>query len=124
MLVVNADALPKVPDHFRVLGGMLTYRFAVFFVPFSLKSHNCSRAIGSGELLVKGTTPIQLAVLEALLEHYPDKENARWLLSGFRLQYTGPRLPKFSKNLKSAELYKDVLLKKLHSEIELGKITL
>lgn len=41
---------------------------------------------------------------------------------GFSLQYTGPRLPRISKNLKTALDYPEVLSEKLEKEIKAGRV--
>ena len=73
-----------------------------------------------------GKTPVKVDVLKKYIATY-DKVLDRELLvtgfsEGFRLQYTGPRLSVFSKNLVSADNYKLETLAKLQKEINLGRI--
>lgn len=60
------------------------------------------------------------------LSNYSKQDDAKLLLDGFsygfHLQYSGPRIPMFSKNLKSAILNTSVLDKKLKDSADLGRI--
>ncbi|CAC5422578.1 unnamed protein product [Mytilus coruscus] len=73
-----------------------------------------------------GHTPIRIKCLEACLVSYPDKVVAAEILfgfsHGFRLQYTGPRIHSFSKNLISAEQNSDAVLHKLQDEVNRGRM--
>ena len=55
-----------------------------------------------------------------------DQHETEFLVSGFKngfsLQFSGPRIPLYSKNLKSAILHPDVLKEKLKKECSLGRI--
>ena len=73
-----------------------------------------------------GKTPVKVDVLKKYIATY-DKVLDRELLvtgfsEGFRLQYTGPRLSVFSKNLVSADNNRLETLAKLQKEINLGRI--
>lgn len=61
-------------------------------------------------------SPINLNQLQQNLKGYPDRAAAVELENGFRfgfpLHYTGSRLPKESKNLKSADDHPDIIRKK------------
>lgn len=74
-----------------------------------------------------GRTPIKVACLEKYLKYYPDSKTSLLLLDGFRngfsLQYSGPRTPFISKNLKSAELLKTETHSKLNKETTLGRMS-
>ena len=73
-----------------------------------------------------GRSPINLNELRKLLLEYPDKLNADILYdgfcTGFKINYTGPRTPLESKNLKSVFQNPELVVKKLQSEIDLGRI--
>lgn len=73
-----------------------------------------------------GKTPIIVDQLKILLDKYPNPKVAEELCSGFtygfRLQYVGPRDHVYSTNLISAEQHGEETLKKINSEIELGRI--
>ena len=79
-----------------------------------------------GRLWDLGHTPINLPVLKKYIELYHNQSEKDLLVSGFsegfRLQYTGPRLPLNSKNLFSAEKNKLDTLNKLQKEVELGRM--
>jgi hypothetical protein len=74
-----------------------------------------------------GKSPILLDTLDMYLSKYPDRISAgllkHGLYYGFRLQYTGPRISVFSKNLSSATDHESVLLEKIHSEVEAGRMS-
>lgn len=73
-----------------------------------------------------GHSPIKIDVLKKYLSQYDNKEDAVLLefgfTQGFRLQYTGPRLPIMSKNLTSAEIHKVETKAKLDKEIKMGRV--
>lgn len=73
-----------------------------------------------------GHTPLHVKQLVTLLKQYPAKEDAKVLvdgfLNGFRLNYSGPRFPIESKNLLSADQFKDETLEKLYQEVKLGRM--
>ena len=75
-----------------------------------------------------GVSPIQANSIRSHLSRYPDRLSAlalgEGLLKGFRLMYSGPRLPGNSKNLTSAHqhLHKHVLQDKIDKEVELRHI--
>ncbi len=72
------------------------------------------------------TTPIDASVFEELLRPHPNRHLAAYLTnslrSGFRIGYTGPRLPSRMPNLSSAFLRPDIIDKTLQKEISLGRI--
>lgn len=74
----------------------------------------------------KGHTPINIDTLKQFLKQYPNQAEADELyfgfLSGFRLQYTGPRYGGISKNLVSADQNKVETLAKLIKEVRLGRM--
>ncbi len=61
-----------------------------------------------------------------MLNEYPFKEEAKELWEGFRygfkILYTGPRLPIESKNLKSVKGHEDLVREKIKKELDLGRI--
>lgn len=72
-----------------------------------------------------GHTPIKLHVLKKYIESYKSHEKdllVSGFSEGFRLQFTGPRLPMDSKNLVSVENNKLATLEKLQKEVELGRM--
>ena len=73
-----------------------------------------------------GFTPVNISVLADQLAFYPNKDDANYILqgfsTGFKLEYKGPRVPVFSKNLKSAIDKNCLLSKKLYDEFSLGRI--
>jgi hypothetical protein len=78
------------------------------------------------ELWALGQTPVNNDLLKFHLEGYDNQSDAKYLLDGFtfgfKLQYSGPRLPINSKNLKSVSYYPEVLRDKLLKEKQLGRI--
>lgn len=74
----------------------------------------------------RGNTPINIQVLTRMLQNYPDREISDYLIEGFsegfRVQYSGPRLPLSCDNVLSADQYPEVLWETLHAEIELDRI--
>ena len=73
-----------------------------------------------------GTTPIKIDFLSQLLNRYPKTDDAKLLLNGFRygfrLQYKGPRVPRISKNLISADTNRTETRLKLFEEVNLGRM--
>ena len=75
-----------------------------------------------------GYSPINIKTLEKYLNLYMqvNKDDAQLLLSGFtegfRLQYTGPRIPRFSKNLISADMHPTETLQLLKAEVDMGRM--
>jgi hypothetical protein len=68
----------------------------------------------------KGLSPINIAVLQKLLSCHPSdlaKQLFGGLSKGFRLQYTGPKRLMLSRNLVSAEQFKNITYEKLLKEI-------
>ena len=61
------------------------------------------------------------------LANYPNKTDARYLLSGFqtgfRLQYYGPRMPIRSNNLLSARQERSILHSKLYEDLFFGRLS-
>ena len=61
-----------------------------------------------------------------MLASYPNREHARRLISGFKfgfpLHFEGARVALEARNLKSAFEHRGVLRKKLHKELQLGRI--
>ncbi|CAC5420120.1 unnamed protein product [Mytilus coruscus] len=78
------------------------------------------------QLWVKGHTPVKVPVLEKYLTNYYNRHDAELLFTGFRdgfrLNYVGPTLSVWSKNLISAEMHKNETKMKLAKERTLGKI--
>ena len=68
---------------------------------------------------------LQLPILFYLhTKNYPDNLFIReGLLIGFILQYSGPRLPRFSKNLPTLGINKQVAEDKIQKEVSLGRVT-
>jgi hypothetical protein len=73
-----------------------------------------------------GKTPIKVDNLRHYLKIYPNRDDAFVLLdgftSGFRVNYTGPRIAFNCKNLISAEQHEAELNVKVSKEIEAGRI--
>ena len=78
------------------------------------------------DLWALGHTPIKLQPLAQYLHNYHNQKDAVYLhdgfSNGFRLQYSGPRVPIFSRNLISAEHYAQELKDKINKEVRLGRI--
>lgn len=74
----------------------------------------------------KGWTPIDIKTLLKYLSEYDNSEDSKLLsdgfINGFRLHYTGPRMSVGAENLVSASIHKTETLKKLQSEVELGRM--
>jgi hypothetical protein len=74
----------------------------------------------------KGSTPIKINVLDKYLADYNNRMDAELLLSGFkygfRLQYTGHRIPVWSTNLVNVETHKAETQIKLDKEIIMGRV--
>lgn len=72
------------------------------------------------------STPIKVERLSFWLNDYPDQDITNYLLNGFqngfKLRYTGPRIPLFLKNLKSAIMYPEIFQEKLNKELKLGHL--
>jgi hypothetical protein len=72
------------------------------------------------------STPVDSNVLVQWLSDYPNREDAAILSNGFRegfkLLYSGPRLPTEAKNLKSAIDAPHIVREKLGKEVEAGRI--
>ena len=70
-------------------------------------------------------TPIKISILKQYLTSY-DRTEAEFLLNGFTygfpIQYTGPRLPRDAKNLRSATLNPELIKSKIKKEIEAGRV--
>ena len=73
-----------------------------------------------------GYSPINLNELYIALEKYPRKDIAKLLkdgfTSGFKINYTGPRLPLDTTNIKSVLQYPVAAYDKVENEISLGRI--
>lgn len=73
-----------------------------------------------------GNTPIRVNVLRDYLQFYPNREDAILLIdgftNGFKVNYSGPRLPFDCKNLISAEQHAHELQEKLSKEIQAGRV--
>ena len=71
-------------------------------------------------------TPIDLAELKKELLNYPNRQVAEELANGFEfgfpIHYTGSRMPKESKNLKSANDHPEIVKQKIQSELQQGRI--
>lgn len=73
-----------------------------------------------------GYSPINVSVLEKMLENYNDPVNCELLLNGFKfgfpIHYSGPRIPYEAKNLKSIFQYPEIAWEKVMSEVKMGRI--
>ena len=73
-----------------------------------------------------GKTPIKVSVLSKYLADYPNKHVANKLLSGFSegfyLHFSGPRTHIDNHNLVSAYQHPRELLKKIQTEVALGRV--
>lgn len=79
------------------------------------------------DIWVLGYSPIIISANSNYLSQYPDRVSARYLEDGlkhgFKLQYSGPRISVFSKNLSSASDSEEVLLEKIYSEVTAGRMS-
>lgn len=79
------------------------------------------------DIWVLGYSPIIISTISNYLSQYPNRVSARYLEDGlkhgFKLQYSGPRISVFSKNLSSASDSEEVLLEKIHSEVTAGRMS-
>ena len=70
-------------------------------------------------------TPVNVACLKHELQNHPSALFVSNLLKGFRdgfsIGFEGPRTPRFSRNLKSANEHPDLVTKNLLSEVKLGR---
>ena len=70
-------------------------------------------------------TPINVAYLQHELQNHPNVSFVSNLVQGFRdgfsIGFEGPRMPRFSHNLKSADEHPDLVTKKLLKEVCLGR---
>jgi len=77
-------------------------------------------------LMEKGKSPININFLDSLLDCYPNTEDADYLKNGFRygfsLGYSGPRVPKECKNLKSIFEFESVAREKIMAEVNAGRM--
>ncbi|CAC5402846.1 unnamed protein product [Mytilus coruscus] len=94
---------------------------------YSFRTHSCIQDQEiKDQLWVKGHTPVKVHVLEKYLTNYYNRHDAELLFTGFRdgfrLNYVGPRLSVWSKNLISAEMHKNETKMKLTEEVELGRM--
>lgn len=75
---------------------------------------------------VKPVTPVNIDLLQDLLEDHPDKNFSSRLCSGLRegftIGYKGPRSPKIAKNLRSALQHPLIIEENLLEEVELGRV--
>ena len=71
-------------------------------------------------------TPVDVDRLELEVQHFPDKQFVNQLCNdlreGTRIGYTGPRLPRLSKNLPSATQHPQVISETLAKEVGLGRV--
>ena len=83
-------------------------------------------ATDSDSIFSLAKTPFNLAVLKKKLQNYPNKKVAEEIATGFEfgfpLHYNGPRMPRESKNLKSASDHPEIVQQKLQSEIQQGRM--
>ena len=92
-----------------------------------MNQRDCQQVEVSGaSLWALGKSPIKIDRLAQYLHIYPNKGIAELLLEGFtegfRLNHTGPRVPVFSKNMKSAEENLEFLNAKLKEEVQHGRM--
>ena len=75
---------------------------------------------------VKGPSPIKVAVLESLLRDYPKREDADYLLAGFRDGFSIPAVGEqkafFTRNLKSIHGMEEVVQGKIDKEVCEGRV--
>lgn len=80
----------------------------------------------TNSLFSLATCPVNLVQLKQELQTYPDQKTAEELSHGFEfgfpLHYSGSRLPKESKNLKTAYEHPDIVRHKLQTELQHGRI--
>ena len=77
----------------------------------------------TNQLYDLGNTPINIQKIYLHTKNYWDNLLLREdFLIGFRLQYSGPRLPRFSRNLPSLGINKQVAEEKIQKEVSLGRV--
>ena len=69
-----------------------------------------------------GYSPLSTIMIENCLEDYPDFKTKQELIEGFKLEYTGRRIPTSCSNSKSALQNGKAVREKLSKEISLGRI--
>ena len=73
-----------------------------------------------------GISPINAVIVEKSLIEYPLPDKRKELISGlkfgFKLQYSGTRLPIRSKNSKSISEHSELVLRKINNEVQVGRI--
>lgn len=78
------------------------------------------------DLFSLGNTPINIVQLRSELRKYPNKQVAAELEHGFEcgfsLNYTGSRIPRDSKNLKTTSDYPEIVRQKIKAEIAAGRV--
>ncbi|XP_067322974.1 uncharacterized protein [Anolis sagrei] len=78
------------------------------------------------EIFQKGPSPIRVGPLSGLLERYPDRAAAEYLLAGFtegfRIPALGPRSPCLAANLKSVKGLESIVEQKINKEVREGRV--
>ena len=77
------------------------------------------------EIASLARSPVKISVLKQYLQGY-DQTEAEFILhaflDGFPIQYTGPRAPRESKNLRSTELNPSMIRQQIVKEINAGRV--
>ncbi|XP_055346824.1 uncharacterized protein LOC129594230 isoform X1 [Paramacrobiotus metropolitanus] len=83
-----------------------------------------STAVGNCAMPVNPATPLKIGVFIELLAPHPDRSFVNQIVTilqhGANIGYFGPRVSVYTPNCKSAKIHKDVLLKSVQKEIDLG----
>lgn len=92
-----------------------------------LPSQNNSSVLHSPDLHATGLakSPINVRALKQYCELYDASESkfqVEGFTDGFLLQYSGPRVPRDAKNLRSALAHPDILEQKINAEILAGRV--
>ena len=70
-----------------------------------------------------GYSPLNTIMIENCLEDYPDFKTKQELIEGFKLEYTGPRIPTSCSNSKSVLQNGKAVRERLSKDISLGRIS-
>ena len=116
----SVSHLTEVDAHFRNVNTRIHAQNATDHTPHQ-PVKNCEP-----ELYSLGLSLVKVDKLSHLLSKYPDKNNANLLLhgftSGFHLNYHGPRLPMYARDLKSVLTAPEAVRDQIKKELDKGRI--